>query len=114
MLAIQPTAAIVAVAVLFAVHQYVAGSMPIDRWADSGRSRSFQRVREDLHAMSRKLDHPRYWRPVILTFETDRERREQVGSTARRVLEENRGALERSISLVLGVLDGAPSRRGAA
>jgi hypothetical protein len=28
--------------------------------------------------MSRALDHPRYWRPVILAFETNRERRERL------------------------------------
>jgi len=107
MLAIQPTAAVVAVAVLFAVHQYVAGSMAIDRWADSGRSRSFQRVREDLHAMSRKLDHPRYWRPVILAFETDRERRERLLRFAGWL--EGRSGLTTAVLILQG--EGAQARR---
>ena len=107
MLAIQPTAAVVAVAVLFAVHQYVAGSMAIDRWADSGRSRSFQRVREDLHAMSRKLDHPRYWRPVILAFESDHERRERLLRFASWL--EGRSGLTTAVVILQG--EGAQARR---
>jgi hypothetical protein len=107
MLAIQPMAAIVAMAVLFAVHQYVANSMPIDRWADSARSRSFQRVREDLHAMSRKLDHPRYWRPVILAFETDRERREQLLRFAGWL--EGRSGLTTAVLILQG--EGSQARR---
>jgi hypothetical protein len=107
MLAIQPTAAIVAVAILFAVHHYVANSMPIDRWADSARSRSFQRVREDLHAMSRKLDHPRYWRPVILAFETDPERRERLLRFAGWL--EGRSGLTTAVLILQG--EGAQARR---
>ncbi len=107
MLAIQPTAAIVAVAVLFAIHHYVAASVPIDRWADSGRSRSFQRVREDLHAMSRKLDHPRYWRPVILAFEADRERRARLLRFAGWL--EGRSGLTTAVLILQG--EGAQARR---
>ena len=52
MLAIHPTAGAVALAVLFAIHQYLARTVSVNRWADSERSRRFQRVREDLLAIS--------------------------------------------------------------
>jgi amino acid transporter len=108
MLAIQPMAAIVAVALLFAVHQYVANNRrSIDRWADSGRSRSFQHMRESLHAMSRALDHPRYWRPVILAFESDRERRERLLRFASWL--EGRSGLTTAVLILRG--EGTPARR---
>ena len=78
MLAIHPTAALVAVVVIFAVHQYVAASVGVVRWADSGRSQRFQRVREDLHAIAGEPEHPRYWRPVLLAFSDDPARRERI------------------------------------
>ena len=86
MLAIHPIAAVVAVVLLFAVYQYVAGSVGVNRWADSGRSHRFQRIREDLHAIAAEpvaaevlveLDL-RHWRPVLLAFADDAERRERL------------------------------------
>ena len=68
MLAIHPGAAVVAVVLLFAVHHYVSGTVAVERWADSGRSMRFQRVRQDLYAISGEPEHPRYWRPVVLAF----------------------------------------------
>ncbi len=78
MLAINPTAAAVAMAVLFALYQYLARSVRVARWADSDRSRRFQRVREDLHEISNDLEHPRYWRPVLLAFSDQAERRQRI------------------------------------
>jgi amino acid transporter len=78
MLAIHPTAAIVSVLLLIGIYQYVASSVGIDRWADSGRSHRFQRVREDLHAIAGEPEHPRYWRPVLLAFSDDPERRARL------------------------------------
>jgi len=78
MLAINPTAGAIAGAVLFAVHQYISRTVAVGRWADSDRSRRFQRVREDLLAISHEMDHPRYWRPVLLAFSNDADRRERL------------------------------------
>jgi amino acid transporter len=78
MLAIQPLAGAVAIAVLFGLHQYVARSGRVGRWADGDRSRRVQRIRQDLHAISADPDHPRYWRPVILAFSNDEERRSRL------------------------------------
>ncbi len=68
MLAISPTAGVVAVVLLFGIHQYVAARVEVARWADSERSQLFQRVRHDLHAISQVLEHPRDWRPVVLAI----------------------------------------------
>jgi hypothetical protein len=78
MLAIHPVAAIAAVVLLFGIYQYVASSVGVDRWADSGRSQRFQRVREDLFAIAGEPEHPRYWRPVLLAFSDDPTRRERL------------------------------------
>jgi hypothetical protein len=71
MLAIQPLAAVIAVLLLLSVYQFIARTVSVERWADSDRSHRFQRVRDDLHAISRELDHPRDWRPVVLAFSDD-------------------------------------------
>ncbi len=78
MLAIHPLAGSLAVVVLFALYQYVARTVSVERWADSDRSHRFQRVREDLHAISHELEHPRDWRPVVLAFSDDPARRERL------------------------------------
>jgi len=78
MLAINPTAGAIAMALLFAVHQYISRSVLVHRWADSDRSRRFQRVREDLHVISKDLAHPRYWRPVLVALSDDSEKRRRM------------------------------------
>jgi hypothetical protein len=78
MLAISPTAGAIAVAVLFALYQYVSRSVHVERWADSTRSHRLQRVRDDLHAIGADLEHPRDWRPVILAFSDNPRRRERL------------------------------------
>ncbi len=78
MLAISPTAGAIAVVVLFALYQYVARSVQVERWADSSRSRRLQRVRDDLHAVRGELEHPRDWRPVLLAFSDNPNRRARL------------------------------------
>ena len=78
MLAISPTAAAIAVVILFTLYQYVSRSVRVERWADSGRSHRLQRVREDLHAISGDLEHPRDWRPVLLAFSDNPNRRARL------------------------------------
>ncbi len=78
MIAIDPAASGVAVAVLFAIHQYLKRMAGPARWADSRRSYQFQLVRENLFAMGPETDHPRDWRPCILAFCDDPARRERL------------------------------------
>ena len=78
MLAVDPTAGTIAVALLFAVHQYLARTAGPGRWADSSRSALFQHIRRSLHRMDEDPAHERDWRPVILAFSDDPERRERI------------------------------------
>ena len=107
MLAIHPAAAVIGVVVLFALYQYVSATVSIDRWADSERSQRFQRMREDLHALSRGPMHPRYWRPVLLAFSDDPERRERLLRFASWV--EGKSGLTTVVRLVTG--EGLQARR---
>ena len=58
MLAIDITSGIVAVSVLFAVHQYLKRTAGPARWADSRRSHHLQQVRENLLAANLEPEHP--------------------------------------------------------
>lgn len=78
MLAINPGASVAALAVLFAIHQYLKRTAGPARWADSQHSYHFQRIRENLLSMAAEPEHPRGWRPCILAFCDDRERRNRL------------------------------------
>ncbi|MGM0453102.1 MAG: amino acid permease [Thermodesulfobacteriota bacterium] len=75
MLAINLTAGIVALSLLFAVFQYVRRTAGPARWADSRRSYYLQQIRQHLLAAADAPEHPRDWRPVMLIFSDDRKRR---------------------------------------
>lgn len=75
MLAIDPLAGAVAVVILFGILQYVRRTVRVARWADSGRSRRLQLIRENLVGLNADHEHPRDWRPVILAFSEHTERR---------------------------------------
>jgi len=78
MLAIDFTAGIVAVTVLFAIFQYLKRTAGPARWADGRRSYDLQQVREHLLAASGETEHPRDWRPQILVFSNNPERRKPL------------------------------------
>jgi amino acid transporter len=78
MLAVDLTAGIVAVAVLFAIFQYLKRTAGPARWADSRRSYHLQMIREHLLAAETEPMHPRYWRPQILAFSDDPDHRAQL------------------------------------
>lgn len=78
MLAIDLTAGVVAVAVLFAIYQYLGRTAGPSRWADSRRSYHLQRVRENLLAAAEAPQHARDWRPQILLFAGDGDRRKHL------------------------------------
>jgi amino acid transporter len=78
MMAIDFRAGIVAMAVLFAIFQYLKRTAGPARWADSRRSYHLQRTREHLLAAASEPEHPRYWRPQILAFSDNPERRSQL------------------------------------
>ncbi|WP_321366300.1 amino acid permease [uncultured Desulfuromusa sp.] len=78
MLAIDWKSGALAVAVLYILYQYLKRTTSKSRWADSQRSYHLQQVREHLLQISRDLEHPRDWRPQVLAYSDDRERRKRL------------------------------------
>lgn len=78
MMAVDYRAGIVAIAVLFAIFQYLKRTAGPSRWADSQHSYHIQRIREHLLAAANEPEHPRNWRPQILAFSDHTERRGQL------------------------------------
>ena len=78
MLAINPASGIAAVAVLGALYQYLRRTSGPAKWADSQRSYHLQQVRTHLLAAAQESEHPRHWRPQILAFSDNPERRPQL------------------------------------
>ncbi len=75
MLAIDPLTGAIAGVILFGILQYIRRTVRVSRWADSGRSARLQQIRESLIGLSADPEHPRDWRPVIVAFSEDPERR---------------------------------------
>ena len=75
MLAINISAGLISVAVLFSIYQYLRRTAGPARWADGSRSYHLQKVREHLLAAAAEPEHPRDWRPQLLLFSDRPERR---------------------------------------
>jgi amino acid transporter len=78
MLAIDIVAGIVALSFLFAIYQYLTRTAGPARWADSRRSYRFQQIRSHLLQAAQAPEHPRDWRPNLLVFSDDPERRKPL------------------------------------
>ncbi len=78
MLAINTVSGLVAATVLFAIYQYLRRTAPQARWADGRRSYHTHRIRTHLLAADSETEHPRDWRPNMLLFSDDNERRAQL------------------------------------
>ncbi len=78
MLAIDPAAGAVAVAVVFGVYQYLEHRAVPARWADVRRSHHLYETRQHLLAAAAAPEHPRDWRPQLLVFSDDAERRHRL------------------------------------
>jgi len=77
-LAINLAAGVVALAILFAIYQYLRRTAGPARWADSRRSYSLQQTRKYLLAAEQEAQHPRDWRPNLMVFSDRSERREPL------------------------------------
>ena len=75
MLAIDIKSGAAAIALLFAVFQYLKRTAGPARWADSARSHHLQQVRQHLLAAGADPEHARDWRPQLLVFTQDSKRR---------------------------------------
>lgn len=78
MVAVNWRASVMALAILFAIYQYVKRTAGPARWADSRRSYHLQRVRENLIKAAAEPEHDRDWRPYILAFSNQPERRQRL------------------------------------
>ncbi|HUU71945.1 MAG TPA: amino acid permease [Burkholderiales bacterium] len=76
--AIDIWSAVVAIAILFAIIQYLRVKGSAARWADSRRAFYLKQVRENLLAASREVEHSRDWRPHTLAFSDSPERRARL------------------------------------
>jgi len=83
MLAIDPSACLISIALLASVHQYLRRTAGPSRWADSRRSYHMHQAREHLLAADREPDHPRDWRPQLLVCSGSPEQREPLLQFAR-------------------------------
>ena len=75
MLAIDFKVGLTAVSIMFAIYHYLKRTSGPSRWADSRRSYYLQRVRENLLDAYIEPEHDRDWRPQILAFSKDAQRR---------------------------------------
>ncbi len=66
---------LIAVAILLAIHQYLKHTAGPSRWADSSSAHAFQIIRQQLISLAHLPEHHRNWRPHILAFTNDAERR---------------------------------------
>jgi amino acid transporter len=104
MLAINLVAGLVAIAVVFAIFQYLTRNATGPRWADGQRSYHLQSARGHLLAAAARPEHARDWRPQILAFSNDSERRERLLTFANWI--EGRSGL----TTVVRILEGSGRR----
>lgn len=78
MLAIDWKAGALAVAVMFILYQYLKATARQSRWADSRRSYHLQQVKEHLLNVSKELEHARDWRPQVLAYSDNQDRRQRL------------------------------------
>ncbi|WP_419175176.1 amino acid permease [Desulfosediminicola sp.] len=107
MLAIDWEYGIAAIAILFAIYQYLRRTTRPARWADSQRSHNLQKVRSLLLEAGSDPDHPRDWRPYILAFSATRERRGRLLEFASWL--EGKSGLTTVVQFIEG--EGAQSRK---
>ena len=77
-LAINLIAGLAAILVVYGIFQYLKLNSRQARWADGQRSYHLQIVRDHLREAGSRAEHPRDWRPQILAFSDDPERRERL------------------------------------
>ncbi len=77
-LAIDVWSALTAVAILFAIFQYLKFRGIPARWADSRRSHHLKQAREHLIAAAGEPEHARDWRPYVLAFSDSPGRRARL------------------------------------
>ena len=77
-LVIDVASGLAAIAIVFAIYQYLKRGALAARWADGQRSYNLQVAREHLLKAGLGIDHPRDWRPQLLAFSSDAVRRDRL------------------------------------
>ncbi len=85
MFAIDAFAAVVASAVLVAIHQYLRRTTVPMAWRDSLRAYRFRRVKDGIREIAAQPEGPRDWQPHILAFTESKERRGRTLEFASRI-----------------------------
>jgi amino acid transporter len=78
MLAIDPLASALALAILAALYQYVSRTAVPVEWHDSRRAYHFRRAKQHLGEVAADPETPSDWQPQILVFSEGSERRDRV------------------------------------
>jgi len=78
MLAIDLKTGLIAVSLLLAIYQYLKRTAGPSRWADGRRSYTIHRALENLKAAAGEPEHDRDWRPHILAFSDNSDRRAKL------------------------------------
>lgn len=78
MLAIDLKTGLIAVSLLFAIYQYLKRTAGPSRWADGRRSYTIHRALENLKEAAAEPEHDRDWRPHILAFSDNPDRRAKL------------------------------------
>lgn len=78
MLAIDARSGAAAIAVLFAIHQYLKRAAGPARWSDSTRAYHMRQVRNHLLEAKKYPPHDRDWRPRLLIFDHGKAKREAL------------------------------------
>ena len=63
---------------MYLIYRYLMGRDDEERWIDASRGHFFQRAKENIRAMTGEIAHARNWRPQILAFSADPERRARL------------------------------------
>jgi len=106
-LAIDFKTGLIAGSVLFGIFQYIKRTAGPARWADSQRSHALQRLRTHLLSIGLQPEHPRDWRPQILAFSADPDRRARLLTFASWI--EGRSGMTTVVRIVEG--EGVAARR---
>lgn len=110
MLAVNPTAAAVALALLWGIHRWVSSRPAPERWSDAAYSHYFQRVNENIRSLARETQSDRHWRPQIIAFVAETERGGKILRFTSWI--EGEAGMSAAIRVVTG--EGALKRREAA
>ncbi|MCP3974172.1 MAG: amino acid permease [bacterium] len=78
MLAINLLAGAIAVLALLAIRFYLQQVDRPDRWSDASGSFAFQKAKESIQAIGGNSLNPRSWRPQVLAFSADPQRRSRL------------------------------------